>query len=60
MELGLEPKTYDMLTKNSPIDLHTRPRNGVCIIDIEGSIEVGDCDVPWKHQYLIGIMQMLL
>jgi hypothetical protein len=36
MELGLEPKTCNMLTKSSPIDVHPRPSNRVFIIDIWG------------------------
>lgn len=46
MELGLEPKTYDMLTKNSPVDLHARPRNGVCIIEMWGALRWGTVIFP--------------
>lgn len=50
MELGLE------LKKRSSIDLHPRAR-GQCMYNrYLGGIEVGDCDLPPKHQYLVRIV----
>lgn len=56
MELGLELKTSDLLTKRSSIDLHPQAR-GQCMYNrYLGGIEVGDCDLSPKHQYLVRIV----
>lgn len=48
VELGLEPKTSDLLTKKSSIDLHPQAREQCMYNRYLGDIEVGGCDLPPK------------
>lgn len=56
VELGLEYKTSDLLTKRSSIDLHPQARKQCMYNRYLGSIEVGGSDLPLKHQYLVRIV----
>lgn len=56
VELELEPKTSDLLTKRSSIDLHPQAREQCMYNRYLGGIEVGGCELPPKHQYLVRIV----
>lgn len=56
VELGLEPKTSNLLTKRSSIDLHPQAREQCRYNRYLGGIEVGGCDLPPKHQNLVRIV----
>lgn len=56
MELRVEPKAFDVLTKSSSIDLNPQTKEWWVYTRYLGGVEVGDYGLPRKCKFLIRMM----
>lgn len=56
VELGVEPKAFDVLTKSSSIDLNPQAKEWWVYSRYLGGVEVGDYGLPRKCKFLIRMM----